>query len=95
MLKIPANIAVITSVNDDHIDHYGTLDNIKDAFSQFVNRADFAILPDSVGINCDAGNFITFGFEDVSPSVIQSSFVIQVRDTGIQKKISVTLCKSE
>ncbi|MCM1002237.1 UDP-N-acetylmuramate--L-alanine ligase [Wolbachia pipientis] len=66
MLKIPANIAVITSVNDDHIDHYGTLDNIKNAFSQFVNRADFAILPDSVGISCDAGNSITFGFENGS-----------------------------
>uniref|UniRef100_T1HKI2 Uncharacterized protein n=1 Tax=Rhodnius prolixus TaxID=13249 RepID=T1HKI2_RHOPR len=55
MLKIPANIAVIMSVNDDHIDHYGTFDNLKNAFSQFVNRADFAILPDFVGINCDAG----------------------------------------
>ncbi|MGL9717249.1 MAG: UDP-N-acetylmuramate--L-alanine ligase [Wolbachia sp.] len=86
MLKIPANIAVITSINDDHIDHYGTFDNIKNAFSQFVNEADSAILPDSVGINYDAGNSITFGFEDVSPSVIQSSFVIPVLDTGIQKE---------
>jgi UDP-N-acetylmuramate--alanine ligase len=66
MLKIPANIAVITSVNDDHIDHYGTFGNIKNAFSQFVNEADSAILPDSVGINCDAGNSITFGFENGS-----------------------------
>ncbi len=66
MLKIPANIAVITSVNDDHIDHYGTFDNLKNAFSQFVNRADFAILPDSVGIDYDASNSITFGFENGS-----------------------------
>ncbi|WCR57624.1 MAG: UDP-N-acetylmuramate--L-alanine ligase [Wolbachia endosymbiont of Ctenocephalides felis wCfeJ] len=78
MLKIPANIAVITSINDDHIDHYGTFDNLKNAFSQFVSNADSAILPDSVGINYDASNSITFGFEDVSPSVIQSSFVIPV-----------------
>ncbi|WCR58867.1 MAG: UDP-N-acetylmuramate--L-alanine ligase [Wolbachia endosymbiont of Ctenocephalides felis wCfeF] len=97
MLKIPANIAAITSINDDHIDHYGTFDNLKNAFSQFINRADFAILPDSADINCDAGNFITFGFEDVSPSVIQSSFVIPVPppvipvlDTGIQKKKSAS-----
>jgi len=66
MLKIPANIAVITSVNDDHIDHYGTFDNIKNAFSQFVNEADSAILPDSVSINYDASNSITFGFENGS-----------------------------
>ncbi|NUX01478.1 UDP-N-acetylmuramate--L-alanine ligase [Wolbachia endosymbiont of Madathamugadia hiepei] len=90
MLKIPAKIAVITSINNDHIDYYGTFDNIKNAFSQFANNADSAILPDSVDINCDAGNFITFGFEDVSPSVIQSSFVIPVLDTGIQKKKSAS-----
>jgi UDP-N-acetylmuramate--alanine ligase len=97
MLKIPANIAVITSINDDHIDHYGTFDNLKNAFSQFVNNAGSAVLPDSAGISCDAGNSITFGFEDVSPSVIQSSFVIPVPppvipvlDTGIQKKKSAS-----
>jgi UDP-N-acetylmuramate--alanine ligase len=63
MLKIPANIAVITSVNDDHVDHYGTFDNLKNAFSQLANNADSEILPDSVGSNCDAGNSIMFGFE--------------------------------
>lgn len=89
MLKIPANIAAIPSINDDHIDHYGAFDDIKNAFSQSISRADFAILPNSVGINCNAGNSITFGFEDVSSYVIQSSFapvpppVIPVRDTGI------------
>ncbi|WP_353273694.1 UDP-N-acetylmuramate--L-alanine ligase [Wolbachia endosymbiont (group A) of Ennomos erosarius] len=66
MLKIPANIAVITSINDDHMDHYGTFDNIKNAFSQFISKADFAVLPDSVGINYDASNSMMFGFEDAS-----------------------------
>ncbi len=63
MLKIPANITVITSINDDHMDHYGTFDDIKHAFSQFINKADFAILPDSVCINYDASNSMMFGFE--------------------------------
>ena len=44
ILKIPANIAVITSINNDHTDHYGTSDNLKNAFSQFVGNADSAIL---------------------------------------------------
>ncbi|WP_353282396.1 UDP-N-acetylmuramate--L-alanine ligase [Wolbachia endosymbiont (group A) of Myopa testacea] len=66
MLKIPANIAVITSINDDHMDHYGTFDDIKNAFSQFISKAGFAVLPDSVGINYDASNSITFGFENGS-----------------------------
>ncbi|MDE5061334.1 MULTISPECIES: UDP-N-acetylmuramate--L-alanine ligase [Wolbachia] len=63
MLKIPANIAVITSINDDHMDHYGTFDDIKNAFSQFISKAGFAVLPDSVGINYDASNSMMFGFE--------------------------------
>ena len=62
MLKIPADIAVVTSINDDHIDHYGTFNDIKNAFSRFVNNANFAILPDSADINHDASNSITFGF---------------------------------
>ncbi|WP_264703980.1 UDP-N-acetylmuramate--L-alanine ligase [Wolbachia endosymbiont (group A) of Volucella inflata] len=66
MLKIPANIAVITSINDDHKDHYGTFDNIKNAFFQFISKADFAVLPDSVGINYDASNSVMFGFEDAN-----------------------------
>ncbi|WP_410542800.1 Mur ligase domain-containing protein [Wolbachia endosymbiont of Tetranychus urticae] len=62
MLKIPADIAVVTSINDDHIDHYGTFNEIKNAFSRFVNNADFAVLPDSVSVNYDENNSITFGF---------------------------------
>ncbi|QOD38610.1 UDP-N-acetylmuramate--L-alanine ligase [Candidatus Wolbachia massiliensis] len=62
MLKIPVNIAVITSINDDHIDHYGTFDGIKNAFSQFINSADFAVLPDSVDIS--HGDCATFGLEN-------------------------------
>ncbi|NEV49303.1 UDP-N-acetylmuramate--L-alanine ligase [Wolbachia pipientis] len=63
MLKIPANIAVITSINDDHMDHYGTFDDIKNAFSQFISKADFTVLPDSIGINYDASNSMMFGFK--------------------------------
>ncbi len=66
MLKIPAKIAVITSINNDHIDYYSTFDNIKNAFSQFVNNAGSAVLPDSVDIDYDASNSITFGFENGS-----------------------------
>jgi UDP-N-acetylmuramate--alanine ligase len=83
MLKIPASIAVVTSINDDHIDHYSTFDDIKNAFSQFINKADFAILPDSVGIYYDTSNSMIFGFEG-------DDIVIQVADAGIQKKKSAS-----
>jgi len=63
MLKIHANIAVITSINSDHIDYYGTVDGIKRAFCQFIDQADYAILPDSVDINYNEDKVQTFGFE--------------------------------
>ncbi|MGL9759405.1 MAG: Mur ligase domain-containing protein [Wolbachia sp.] len=81
MLKIPANIAVITSINDDHMDHYGTFDDVKNAFSQFINKSDCAILPDSIDINDDASNSMTFGFEDTDKP-------FSVTQIGVQKKKS-------
>ncbi|QKX02594.1 UDP-N-acetylmuramate--L-alanine ligase [Wolbachia endosymbiont of Dirofilaria (Dirofilaria) immitis] len=73
MIKIPANIAIITSINNDHIDYYGTFKNLKKAFSQFVNKADFAILPHSVSINYNTSNSITFGLKggDIKASNIK------------------------
>ena len=31
-LKLPADIAVVTNIDPDHLDHFGTFDAIKDAF---------------------------------------------------------------
>ncbi len=64
MLRIPADIAVITSVNDEHIDYYGTSDNIKHAFCQFIGKAEYAILPDSVNIGYFGDNLTTFGLQN-------------------------------
>ncbi|VVC46328.1 Mur ligase, central,Mur ligase, C-terminal,Mur ligase, N-terminal catalytic domain,UDP-N-acetylmuramate-- [Cinara cedri] len=63
MLKIHANIAVITTINSDHIDYYGTVDGIKRAFCQFIDQADCAILPDFVDINYNEDKVQTFGFK--------------------------------
>ncbi|MDH5661978.1 MAG: Mur ligase domain-containing protein, partial [Elusimicrobiota bacterium] len=40
-LKLTPTIAMVTNIDDDHLDHYKTLDNIKDAFTQFVNKVPF------------------------------------------------------
>jgi len=40
-LKLTPTIALVTNIDDDHLDHYKTLDNIKNAFVQFVNRVPF------------------------------------------------------
>lgn len=35
-LKLKPYIAVVTNVEDDHLDHYGSVENIKSAFKQFI-----------------------------------------------------------
>jgi len=40
-LKLTPTIALVTNIDDDHLDHYKTLDNIKSAFTQFVNKVPF------------------------------------------------------
>lgn len=40
-LHLPATIAVVTNIDNDHLNNYGTLNNIKDAFVDFVNRIPF------------------------------------------------------
>jgi len=40
-LKLPADIAVITNIDPEHLDHYGDFDAVKDAFSQFIHNVPF------------------------------------------------------
>ncbi len=37
-LKLPADIAVITNIDPEHLDHYGTFDKVREAFRQFVEN---------------------------------------------------------
>ena len=40
-LKLPADVAVITNIDPEHLDHYGTFDKVRDAFRQFVENVPF------------------------------------------------------
>ena len=40
-LKLTPTVALVTNIDDDHLDYYKTLDNIKSAFTQFVNKVPF------------------------------------------------------
>ncbi|MGO4139681.1 Mur ligase family protein, partial [Rhizobium brockwellii] len=35
-LKLPADVAVITNIDPEHLDHYGNFDAVRAAFRQFV-----------------------------------------------------------
>ncbi len=40
-LKLPADVAIITNIDPEHLDHYGTFDNAKEAFRAFIENVPF------------------------------------------------------
>ncbi len=44
-LKLPADVAIITNIDPEHLDHFGTFDAIKKAFRQLVDNLPFYGLP--------------------------------------------------
>jgi UDP-N-acetylmuramate--alanine ligase len=40
-LRLTPTIAVVTNIDPEHLDHYGTHENVKDAFVQFANKVPF------------------------------------------------------
>ncbi|WP_173932082.1 UDP-N-acetylmuramate--L-alanine ligase [Chelativorans sp. Marseille-P2723] len=40
-LKLPADIAVVTNIDPEHLDHYGSFEKMRDAFRQFVENVPF------------------------------------------------------
>ncbi|MAS06803.1 MAG: UDP-N-acetylmuramate--L-alanine ligase [Ahrensia sp.] len=40
-LKLPADIAVVTNIDPEHLDHYGSFEAVREAFRQFVENVPF------------------------------------------------------
>lgn len=40
-LKLPADVAVVTNIDPEHLDHYGSFDKVREAFRQFVENVPF------------------------------------------------------
>jgi UDP-N-acetylmuramate--alanine ligase len=53
-LHLPATFAIVTNIDNDHLDHFGSLDRIEDAFVDFVAKLPFygraVVCADDVGI---------------------------------------------
>jgi UDP-N-acetylmuramate--alanine ligase len=47
-LKLPAEIAVVTNIDPEHLDHYGSFEKVREAFRQFVENVPFY----GVGVMC-------------------------------------------
>ncbi len=68
-LTLTPTVAIVTNVDPEHLDHYGTFDNVKKAFTDFCNRVPFygvsALCLDNAGVKEILPNltkrFTTFG----------------------------------
>ncbi len=40
-VKLPADIALVTNIDPEHLDHYGTFDRVREAFRHFVENVPF------------------------------------------------------
>lgn len=71
-LSLVPTIAVVTNVDNDHLDHYGSMAKLKDAFVQFANKVPFygcAIVcaddPGAAGLRSKATKrVITYGIQE-------------------------------
>ncbi|MDB4953260.1 MAG: UDP-N-acetylmuramate/alanine ligase [Myxococcales bacterium] len=68
-LTLSPTVAIVTNVDAEHLDHYGTFDNVKKAFIDFCNRVPFygmsALCLDNAGVQAILPSmtkrFTTFG----------------------------------
>ena len=40
-LKLPAEIAIVTNIDPEHLDHYGSFEKVREAFAKFVENVPF------------------------------------------------------
>ena len=74
-LTLTPTLAVVTNIDAEHLDHYGTFDNVKKAFTDFCNRVPFfgmsALCLDNAGVQDIlpqlTKRYTTFG---VSPAAV-------------------------
>ncbi|MGE0867816.1 MAG: UDP-N-acetylmuramate--L-alanine ligase [Kofleriaceae bacterium] len=68
-LTLSPTAAIVTNIDAEHLDHYGTFDNVKKAFTDFCNRVPFygisALCLDNPGVQAIlpqlTKRFVTFG----------------------------------
>ncbi len=42
-VKLPADVALVTNIDPEHLDHYGSFEKVREAFQQFVSNVPFWI----------------------------------------------------
>lgn len=98
--RLPASVAVVTNMDPEHMEHYGTFDNVKAAYMQFIRNVPFygyAVLctdhPDVQGLIPDIGDrkIITYGFNpqaDVQATNIRAAADGSTFDVSFSARIN-------
>ena len=69
-LHLPATLGIVTNIDNDHMDHYGSLSAVEDAFVNFIGKLPFygvaAVCGEDPGVKRCLGRwtkpFLTYGF---------------------------------
>jgi UDP-N-acetylmuramate--alanine ligase len=85
-LQLSPAVAVVTNIDNDHLDHYMNMDNLRDAFVRFINRLPFygfaLVCGDDPGIQEIMGRLVrrtvTYGFGE------RNDLIVRIKESGPQ-----------
>ncbi|HTB23235.1 MAG TPA: UDP-N-acetylmuramate--L-alanine ligase [bacterium] len=85
-LQLSPAVAVVTNIDNDHLDHYINMDNLRDAFVRFINRLPFygfaLVCGDDQGVQDIMGRLvrrcITYGFGE------RNDLIVRIKESGPQ-----------
>ena len=91
-LFINPKYAVVTNIEEDHMENHGTFDNIKKSFTQFMNQTEKEII---VNIDCptvkelivDRKNIVTYSTKDSKADIYAKNIAVD----GLKTKYEVIL----
>jgi UDP-N-acetylmuramate--alanine ligase len=83
-LQLTPAVAVVTNIDNDHLDHYKNMDNLRDAFVRFINRLPFYGFALVCGDDAEVHGIlprvvrrvVTYGFGD------KNDLVVRIKDSG-------------
>ncbi len=100
-VKLPSTITVVTNIDPEHLDHYGSFDALRDAFVAFVENIPFygfaVLCIDHVEVQAmiprvSDRKIVTYGF---SPQADVRGVNLKTHADGAGFDVVITDCKSE
>ncbi len=84
-LKLYPTFAIVTNIDNDHLDHYGNIENIKNAFIQFVNKIPFY----GYAVLCNENELLTA----VLPHIKRRYFTYGFRESADYRAVNIQTTK--